>query len=57
MEEAATVMRHRPAGCEAEQSYVAVRRVQENGEGQLFAACTVILMSRDDLPLAAPPLR
>ena len=46
-----TAMRHRPAGWEAEQSYVVVRRVREGGQGQLFPAYTVILVSRDDLPV------
>ena len=51
LDEEAAVMRHRPSGWEAEQSYVVVRRVREDGQGQLFPAYTVILVSRDDLPL------
>ena len=50
LDEEATLVRHRPAGWE-EQSYVAVRRVRTDGQGQLFPAYTVILVSRDDLPL------
>ena len=49
--EEAVVMRHRPAGWEAEQSYVVVRRLHESGQGRLFPAYTVILVSRDDLPV------
>ncbi|MCY3841387.1 MAG: hypothetical protein OXH09_22530 [Gammaproteobacteria bacterium] len=55
--EEAVVMRHRPAGWEAEQSYVVVRRLHESGQGQLFPAYTVILVSRDDLPVDEPVRR
>lgn len=52
MEEEAIFATHRPAGWDAEQHYVVVRRCTENGQGLLVPHHTVILVSRDDLPLA-----
>ena len=51
MGEDATLMRHRPAGWAAEQSYVVVRRCRDGRQSELIPAYTVILVSRDDLPL------
>ena len=52
MEEEAIFATHRPAGWDAGQHYVVVRRCTENGQGLLVPHHTVILVSRDDLPLA-----
>ena len=51
MGEDATLMRHRPAGWAAEQNHVVVRRCGEGRQQELVPAYTVILVSRDDLPL------
>ena len=50
MGEDATLVRYRPAGWE-EQSYVVVRRRRDRGQSLLLPVYTVILVSRDDLPL------
>lgn len=42
---------HRPEGW-VEHPYVVVRKVLEGAQGELFPTHTVILVSRDDLPLA-----
>ena len=42
---------HRPSGWDREQHYVVVRRRTENGQRLLIPRHTVILVSRDDLPL------
>ncbi len=52
MEEKAIFATHRPAGWDAEQHCVVVRRRAENGQGLLVPHHTAILVSRDDLPLA-----
>ncbi len=49
--EEAVFATHRPAGWDAEQHCVVVRRRAENGQGLLVPHHTVILVSRDDLPL------
>ncbi|MCZ0943860.1 MAG: transposase [Gammaproteobacteria bacterium] len=51
MGESATWVRHRPARWRDEQSYVVVRGTVER-QGELFPRLSVILASRDDLPLA-----
>ena len=56
-EEEAIFATHRPTGWDAEQHYVVVRRRTENGQGLLVPLHTVILVSRDDLPLADLVLR
>ena len=48
--EDATLVRYRPAGWE-EQSYVVIRRRRDRGQTLLLPVYTVILVSRDDLPL------
>lgn len=50
--ETATLAYHRPAGWPAEQAYVVVRRWKEGRQKALFPVDTIILVSRDDLPLA-----
>ena len=50
MGEDATLVRYRPAGWE-EQSYVVIRRRRDRGQSLLLPVYTVILVSRDDLPL------
>ena len=55
--EEAIVAAHRPGGWDAEQHYVVVRRRTENGQMLLIPQRTVILVSRDDLPLAELVLR
>ena len=57
MEEEAIFATHRPTGWDAEQHYVVVRRRTENGQGLLVPHHTVILVSRDDLPLRELVLR
>ena len=57
MEEEAVLAAHRPRGWPAEQHYVVVRRRTENGQGLLVPQHTVILVSRDDLPLKELVLR
>ena len=57
MEEEAVFAAHRPAGWDAEQHCVVVRRRAENGQGLLVPHHTVILVSRDDLPLDELVLR
>ncbi len=57
MEEEAILATHRPAGWDAEQRYVVVRRRTEGGQGLLVPQHTVILVSRGDLPLAELVLR
>ena len=49
--EEATLVRHRPKGW-VEHPYVVVRKLIEGAQGELFPVHTVILVSRDDLPLA-----
>ena len=48
--EDATVVRHRPVGWE-EQSYAVIRRRRDQRQTLLVPIYTVILVSRDDLPL------
>lgn len=50
--ETATLAYHRPAGWPTEQAYVVVRRWKEGRQKALFPVDTIILVSRDDLPLA-----
>ena len=57
MEEEAIFATHRPAGWDAEQHCVVVRRRTENGQMLLVPRRTVMLVSRDDLPLAELVLR
>jgi hypothetical protein len=57
MEEEAVLAAHRPRGWPADQHYVVVRRRTENGQGLLVPQHTVILVSRDDLPLKELVLR
>ena len=52
MEEEATFATHRPRGWDRERHYVVIRRRMENGQMLLVPRHTVILVSRDDLPLA-----
>ena len=47
----AVLVRHRPDGW-VEHPYVVVRKLLEGAQGDLFPVHTVILVSRDDLPLA-----
>ena len=49
--EAAAVATHRPRGW-GEQHHVVVRKLAGKGQGELFPAYTVILVSRNDLPVA-----
>ena len=49
--EEAVLVRHRPDGW-VEHPYVVVRKFLEGAQGDLFPVHTVILVSRDDLPLA-----
>jgi len=49
--ESATLVYHRPQGW-AEHAYVVVRRLYDGAQRRLVPAYTVILVSRDDLPLA-----
>ena len=49
--ESATLVYHRPQGW-TEQAYVVVRRRDDGPQRRLVPAYTVILVSRDDLPLA-----
>lgn len=51
MEEEAIFATHRPRGWDREQHYVVIRRRMENGQMLLVPRHTVILVSRDDLPL------
>ena len=51
MEEEATFATHRPRGWEREQHYVVVRRRTEGGQLLLVPRHTVVLVSRNDLPL------
>ena len=51
MEEEAIFATHRPSGWDEEQRYVVVRRRTENGQALLIPRHTVMLVSRDDLPL------
>ena len=51
MEEEAIFATHRPAGWDAGQHYVVVRRRTENGQGLLVPRYTVMLVSRNDLQL------
>ena len=51
MEEEAIFASHRPGGWEREQHYVVVRRRSQGGQRLLVPHHTVILVSRDDLPL------
>lgn len=57
MEEEAIRAWHRPAGWDREQHYVVVRRRSADGQGLLLPQHTVILASREDLPLAELVLR
>ena len=57
MEEEAIFATHRPGGWDAEQHYVVVRRRTENGQLLLVPRRAVMLVSRDDLPLAELVLR
>ena len=57
MGEAAAFAAHQPGGWHAEQHYVVVRRRTENGQGLSVPHHTVILVSRDDLPLKELVLR
>ena len=57
MEEEAIFATHRPRGWDAEQHYVVVRRRTENGQMLLVPRRAVILVSRNDLPLAELVLR
>lgn len=50
--ETATLTYHRPGRWPAEQAYVVVRRWKEGRQKALFPVDTIILVSRDDLPLA-----
>ena len=52
MEEEAIFATHRPSAWDAEQHYAVVRRRTENGQMLLVPRHTVMLVSRDDLPLA-----
>ena len=49
--EEAVLVRHKPQGW-VEHPYVVVRKLVKGAQGQLFPARAVILVSRDDLPLA-----
>lgn len=51
-EEEAIFATHRPRGWDREQHYVVVRRRSVDGQGLLMPHHTVILVSRNDLPLA-----
>jgi len=49
--ESATLSNHQPAGWSCQQSYVVIRKHLDGPQHELIPAYTVILVSRDDLPL------
>ena len=49
--EQATRVLHKASGWE-EHSYIVIRKFKENGQGELFPARAVIVVSRGDLPIA-----